>query len=647
MVEKMKFLSITGPRETFDRVLDQYLSKYSIHLENALSELKNVTNLRPFTETNPYKDCLARLDAMLAMVEPEEHTEESAASAEELIAFVNEISAGIHELEEQRKALTVQRESMRQCADAIQPFRALEHHLTDILKFDFITFRFGRIAQQYFENFSDYLQKITDTLFYKCDSSQEYVYGVYFVPKTMQDRIDAVYASLHFEVISIQDQLPDHLRDSENPFAEVANTLQDLDLQLGEIHEKILEKVNAKKTELFQAKARLEELSSHFEVRKLAACTREDQTVYFILCGWMPEKEALALIKETENDEQIDVVFEDREADEFNPAPTRLKNPRIFKPFQMFIRMYGLPAQGELDPTVFVALTYAFIFGWMFGDVGQGAILVIGGFLLYKIKHIDLAAIIGFAGIFSVFFGFMFGSIFGFEDIIDAVWLRPISAMSSLPFVGRLNTVFAIAIAFGMGLNLLAMIFHIINGIRTKDKEYAFFDQNGAAGFVFYGALAVTVILFMTGHPVPAAILLVILFGIPLILIAFKEPITRAIEKKKPLIEDGKVMFVVQLFFEMFEILLSYFSNTLSFVRIGAFAVSHAAMMEVVLMLAGAESGSPNWVVVVLGNLFVCGLEGLIVGIQVLRLEYYELFSRFYKGTGREFVPYQHEVNKK
>ncbi len=101
-------------------------------------------------------------------------------------------------------------------------------------------------------------------------------------------------------------------------------------------------------------------------------------------------------------------------------------------------------------------------------------------------------------------------------------------------------------------------------------------------------------------------------------------------------------MYLVQTFFEMFEVLLSFFSNTLSFVRVGAFAVSHAAMMEVVLMLAGFENGGGgNWLVVVLGNLFVCAMEGLIVGIQVLRLEYYELFSRYYKGTGREFKPYQ------
>ena len=130
------------------------------------------------------------------------------------------------------------------------------------------------------------------------------------------------------------------------------------------------------------------------------------------------------------------------------------------------------------------------------------------------------------------------------------------------------------------------------------------------------------------------------MFGVPLLLILFKEPLTKKIQKRADKMEESKAMFLVQGFFELFETLLSYFSNTLSFVRIGAFAVSHAAMMEVVLMLAGAEEGNPNWIVIILGNLFVCGMEGLIVGIQVLRLEYYEMFSRFYKGSGRKFEPY-------
>ena len=325
----------------------------------------------------------------------------------------------------------------------------------------------------------------------------------------------------------------------------------------------------------------------------------------------------------------------------FRKPPTKLKNPKIFKPFEMFIRMYGLPNYQEFDPTIFVAITYSIIFGAMFGDVGQGLCLFVGGMLLYKFKKLNLAAIVGSCGIFSTIFGFCFGSVFGFEDVIEPLWLRPTEAMTTLPFIGNLNTVFVVAVALGMGLVLLMMVFHIINSLRAKELGEALFDTNGVAGLVFYGAVAAVVVLFMTGHSLPAGIVLVVMFAVPLLVIACKEPLTNKLNKKKELIEGGKGMFVVQAFFEMFEVLLSYFSNTLSFVRIGAFAVSHAAMMQVVLMLAGAENGgTPNIIVIIVGNLVVCGMEGLIVGIQGLRLQYYEFFSRFYKGDGREFTPY-------
>ena len=134
--------------------------------------------------------------------------------------------------------------------------------------------------------------------------------------------------------------------------------------------------------------------------------------------------------------------------------------------------------------------------------------------------------------------------------------------------------------------------------------------------------------------------MMIIFLGIPVIMFLLKEPLGQLVEGKKPKAEGGVGMFLVQGFFELFETMLSFFSNTISFVRIGAFAVSHAAMMEVVLMLSGASAGSTNWIIFVIGNIIVCGLEGLVVGIQVLRLEYYEMFSRFYKGTGREFKPF-------
>lgn len=182
----------------------------------------------------------------------------------------------------------------------------------------------------------------------------------------------------------------------------------------------------------------------------MAACMEnEEQEDYYILCGWMSEKDTQAFIEETKDDDRITIIVEEGREKFFGDPPTKLQNPKFFKPFEMFIRMYGLPSHDEMDPTIFVALTYTFIFGAMFGDVGQGLCLFIGGGLLYKIKKWNLAGIISVAGIFSTFFGFMFGSFFGFEGtIIKPMWLSPMHAMMKLPFVGQLNTVFIVAVAF-------------------------------------------------------------------------------------------------------------------------------------------------------------------------------------------------------
>ena len=212
--------------------------------------------------------------------------------------------------------------------------------------------------------------------------------------------------------------------------------------------------------------------------------------------------------------------------------------------------------------------------------------------------------------------------------------------MTALPVIGNLNTVFVVTITLGMAVIILMMILNILTKLRFKKPGEALFDTNGVAGLVFYASALATMVLYMAGYELPASIVLIIMFVIPLILIFLKEPLAKMVEKEHVHLEGGVGMFVLQGFFELFEVLLSYFSNSLSFVRVGAFAVSHAAMMEVVLMLSGAESGHINWIGVVLGNIFVMGMEGLIVGIQVLRLEYYELFSRFYTGGGRAFTPY-------
>lgn len=639
MIEKMKFLSITGPKEDIDRVIDQYLSKYEIHLENAMSELKTVANLRPFQETNPYKAELQTADSLAeAYFSQDDCSAVSAApSLEEAVAVIHTLDSTLKELSAKKEALQKELDGLCASRNDVFPFTDLNYDLRSIFHFKYVKYRFGRIPHEYYQKFMTYVYDTIDTILCKCQEDAEYVWVVYFVPEVLCDKIDAIFASLHFERFRLQDVY-------EGTPTEAAQTLDNkistLQAQLDEIDTQIRAAVETHRQELLAARQRLTTFSTNFDVRRLAACTKEKDHTFYILCGWMAEADADRFREELKSDDKTFCLAEDDHSNIMSKPPTRLKNPGLFKPFEMFIKMYGLPAYDETDPTILLALTYSFLFGFMFGDVGQGLCLLIGGCILYKVKKLNLAAIIACCGFFSTIFGFLFGSIFGFENILEPVWLRPKEAMTNLPFIGNLNTVFVVAVALGMGIVLITMVLNVINSIRTHDCEKAYFDANGIAGIVFYAALAVTIFLFMSGHAVPAAAVLAVMFLIPLLVIFFKEPLAAILEKKAELLPEGKGMFIVQGFFELFEVCLSYFSNTLSFVRVGAFAVSHAAMMEVVLMLAGAEAGNPNWLVVILGNLFVCGMEGLIVGIQVLRLEYYELFSRFYRGTGRPFRPY-------
>ena len=644
MIEKMKFLSITGPKADIDRMTETYLSKYEIHLENALSELTEVANLSPFLEINPYKEALSTIDSFYEQLEDPSQISPELMDIEKAIKTVRAVQDGFRRLEEEKSRLQSEHAEILDPLKIIRPFKNLNFDVSEILNFKYIHYRFGRIEKQYLQKFEKYIYDNLDTLFIKCGEDEMYVYGVYFVPEHQAHKVHAVYSSMHFERIFIPNEY----------HGTAAEAFEKLDTRHREIHKaldankeasrKFLQDNSAK---IVSAKAALDACSSSFDIRKLAACTPGDTNTFYILCGWMTEKDALAFQKDIQNDEKIFCLMEDQKAPATQKPPTKLRNPKLFKPFEMYVKMYGLPAYNEMDPTWFVAITYSFIFGAMFGDVGQGLVLFLGGLFLYKTKKMDLAGIISCAGVFSVFFGFMYGSFFGFEDVLKAIWLKPMNQMMDVPLVGRLNAVFVIAIGFGMFIILICMVFNIINSIRRGDTEKTWFDSNAVAGLVFYGSIVLTIGLFISGKKLPAAAILVIMFGVPLLLMFLKEPLTNLVEKKSKILPEQKGMFFVQSFFELFEVLLSYLSNTLSFLRIGAFAVSHAAMMEVVLMLAGATNGgSPNWIVVVLGNIFVCAMEGLIVGIQVLRLEYYEIFSRFYAGNGREFKPFMKAAHK-
>lgn len=629
MVEKMKLLHITGPKSDIDRVMNLYLSKYDIHFENAIASLSTLANVRPFAETNVYKDAYAKAKTLYEYIDgkiQQDKLEQLTPKAAEQI--VESVYVQAEEIFAKQEELRQKRLAAQKLMEQIEPFRELDYEFKKILEFRFINFRFGRISRDDYQKLDKYFHDTDYALFYECHSDENFVWGVYFVPKTYAVEVDAMCLSFHFERIYIPDSFegtPDwaygKLEQEAERIADESEALRQSLSQILENHSK----------ELQSAYAQLDSYCANFDIRKFAVCTKpkDDGSEYYILYGFMSEKDAAAFEKEIASDEKIHVIEETADDKLTVSPPTKLKNPKIFKPFEMFVEMYGLPAYNEMDPTIFIALTYTLMFGIMFGDVGQGLFLLIGGFLLYKIKHINLAAIISLAGVWSTVFGFMYGSIFGFEDLLTPVLARPMD---------NIMTTLMLAIGFGMVLILIAMVINIANAVRAKELGRILFDQSGLCGIICYASAAGCIVLLLTGHTIPAAWILAVVVGIPLIAIMLKEPLSNLAEKKSKILPEGSLgMYFVEAFVELFDVVLSYATNSISFVRVGAFALSHAGMMSVVLSLAGYESGSPNWIIVVLGNILVTALEGLVVGIQVLRLEYYEMFSRFYKGSGRAF----------
>lgn len=637
MIEAMYFVTVTGPKEDLERVTDQYLSQYSIQLENALTVLRNNAKLVPLTDKDPYREIYAQSENMRPAFGDLRTAKLHTLSADRAVEIVHELSDAMDGPNRELAALREEKQALEERLSLMEQFIGLNYDLDTILHFKYLRYRFGRISKEYYAEMMEYVISRGDSIFTTCRSYDDYVWGVYFVPEAISARVDSVYASLHFERFFLPDEYTGTPQEASRALQE---KIADTDQKIAAVSQKLSAMLEERKSDFLSANRLLEQKSRFFGVRRLAAFSKHDGGTYYILCGWMRKKEALSLKRELDPDPLTYCVVEKDRPDVVKPPPTLLKNGPLTRPFELFVEMYGLPNYRELDPTSLIAFSYSFFFGFMFGDLGQGLCLALIGAIIARRKNSRLGAIIARCGIFSAVFGVLFGSVFGLEDMIPALWLRPAEALMQLPGIGKLNAVFIIAILIGMCMILLMMGFSVVNHLRLREPGEAYFDTNGLAGMVFYLSLLSVVLLALTGRSIPGHQLMALLFALPLLLIFLKEPLSARLLGQKHEEKEDPVMFIVQGFFELFEVLLSYFSNTLSFVRVGAFAVSHASMMGVVLMLSGAGSGQIGWPGIVLGNIFVCCMEGLIVGIQVLRLEYYELFSRFYRGDGRPFKPY-------
>lgn len=371
----------------------------------------------------------------------------------------------------------------------------------------------------------------------------------------------------------------------------------------------------------------------HKRIYDLQSFASSTGTLY-VLNGWMPSNEAKKIVEKTsENVLMISESAEKIEKQKKVEVPVKIENKGGWlKGFEFVTKMFGIPSYGEIDPTPFVAAFFTFMFGFMLGDIGHGAILFLFGYLMYKRGSKQFGTVMMSAASASIFFGFMYGSIFGFEWM-PAIWLRPIIQINQLMIVG---------IYFGIGMISFGMILNVINGFRQKDLEKALFSPEGIAGLVFYWPAVAAVSFYLFEGRVPYITLIVILIIVSLVAMLFKKPLGQIVSGEKIKLGEG---FWVETGFGMFDTLISFLSNAISYVRLAAFALTHEALFEafwiMTLMVLPARGGD-IWAILIflMGQLILVGLEGLVVFIQSLRLTYYEFFTKFFEAGGREFRPF-------
>ena len=353
MIEKMNFLSITGPKADIDRVVNTYLCKYEIHLENALSELTTVESLTPFLDVNPYRDALNSINTIYEELKTPPSTSNISPGIETALSTVKEIRSQADQLQKEQSELEETCSSLEESLRIIRPFRNIDYDISSILHLKYIHFHFGRIEKQYYEKFKKYIYDNLNTIFLKCDEDDQYVWGVYFVPKHDAHKIDAAYSSMHFEKIFVPDN---YTGTAQQAFSSVSKQYDDAMKHLEAQKQKYQRFLSNKAEAIVTARNTLLQFSRNFDVRKAAACTGKHENFY-ILCGWMTEADTRAFQADIASDERIFCLVdgEDTNTPEHDPShqpPTKLKNPKLFKPFEMYVKMYGLPAYGEMDTTL-------------------------------------------------------------------------------------------------------------------------------------------------------------------------------------------------------------------------------------------------------------------------------------------------------
>lgn len=399
------------------------------------------------------------------------------------------------------------------------------------------------------------------------------------------------------------------------------------------------------------------------QVQQVQDRLESTQLVYRI-SGWIPVPDSRQIMKELDDLTEGRIAIRIYQPSEVpairngrEQVPVKLQHGKFVGSFERMIFSYGSPLYGTIDPTPIVAFFFTLLFGIMFGDAGQGLVFLLIGILLTTNMIKWFPAWNKFGPIFiaigcsSTIMGVLTGEFFGNSEILVPV-SRFLSGLFGTPkdhilhlmpesgAVDKLFMFFIFTLGVGFIINSIGLIINIANQFSLKRPGKALFGKTGLSGALFFWyvvALAVRIIVFKIQ---PVWIDWVVI-GVTLFGVFMAGPLERLVAGERPVFENGFGISIIEGLVEILEVVSSYLSNSVSFLRVGAFALAHAVLGFIIFTMTDLVGGAGGLLVSVIGNVIVLVLEGMIVAIQVIRLQYYEFFSKFFTETGREFHPFR------
>jgi V/A-type H+-transporting ATPase subunit I len=348
--------------------------------------------------------------------------------------------------------------------------------------------------------------------------------------------------------------------------------------------------------------------------------------------GWVPAKQEESL-KTTIAASTNGAVFlkVDKPAPDEH-APSQISNKGIAGSYELFTKLRGTPKYSELDPTLIVTILFPIMYGMMFGDMGQGAVLLVMGLLFWRLRRsflgipargmTKLGGILATCGASAIFFGALYGEFF-LSEAFHPIFVNPIQGQS---------TIIVVALLFGVVQLALGLVLHIVNLVRIRAMPEAVFGGIKLIYYVAGVALAVQFARSMSLGIFIDNLWLTIVAIVSLALLFFSPTIEGFVEHELRFGES-----IMKGATEFIETFLSYLTNSISYVRLAAFAIAHSALGISAVILASTIGALPGFVVM---NFLGLTIEALGVFIQCMRLTYYEFFTKFYSGSGVPYRPF-------